>query len=178
MFCFTGRKNGFSDACRRFKKLGLEKNRMIATGVLENVFYVNLWSTLIILQGQECILETIFLFHLWCLLKSQIITAERQDSLERKENTMTAIHKEIGYFVLNLSWGNQCTQSTVLCHALGNICTNLGENTYFICATFCSYLLHHPSKMLCCSFTIDHMEWKAVRWIEQLDHFRVITWHS
>lgn len=49
-----------------------------------------------------------------------------------------------------------------------------GKSTYFFCAVFCLYLLHLPSKILCCSSTIDHMEWDSVGWIEQLNHFQVI----
>lgn len=74
------------------------------------------------------------------------------------------------YFILS----NQYTQSMTLSYTLGNICTDFLGKYIFFCATFFSYLPHHPSELFYCSFTIDHMEWEAGKRKEQLNIFWVI----
>ena len=77
-------------------------------------------------------------------------------------------------FHRKLSWAVGVHKAWFFATLLAIFVRLLGENTYFICATFCSYLLCHPSNIWCCFSTINHMEWEAVRWIEQLNHFLVI----
>lgn len=128
---------------------------------------------MIILQGQRCILEVMFHLNLWCLIKPQSIQVERFDSLQRRENLIAAICNEIWY--LCFRYLEQLVyRSMVLCHTLGNICTDLGKkHICFLCYILSMPSSSSPQKFLCYSSTIDHLEWDTIRWIE-LNHFRVI----
>lgn len=104
--------------------------------------------------------------------KPQSIQVERFDSLQRRENLIAAICNEIWY--LCFRYLEQLVyRSMVLCHTLGNICTDLGKTYMFSVLHSVHAFFLFPSKFLCYSSTIDHLEWDTIRWIE-LNHFRVI----